>query len=76
MRETYEEQNSTMENYIRMGYSYMMRMTYIIYALPAMFPLLYIIFGYPSPSIWITPLGLDEGYVNFADGEWKMNFFS
>lgn len=59
-RTLYERRNRTTETAIRMLFKYTITMASVVYLIPAMFPLLYVYLGYPTPDFWFTPLGLDE----------------
>lgn len=60
----YQKQDDTNNRITRMAFlsaNYMCAITHII---PILCPLVYVCFGFPSPSAWYTPLGIHEAWVN------------
>lgn len=54
----YQNRNKVTEKNIQRMFGFGYELNIAIHIIPALFPLLYYIFGSPSPPLWLTPYGL------------------
>lgn len=70
----YKTRNTSCEKEILKMFAFGFNLNLAIHVMPAFFPLLHILFGHPSPDLWLTPFSLHYVWVTQPPTRSRANF--